>query len=51
MLGNGARQNAVVGAFVGKDDVQHLLARSGLGQLLDELCLGGAGPGPGAEFG
>ncbi|GAB1386199.1 hypothetical protein MASR1M59_13470 [Melaminivora sp.] len=44
-------QQGVAGAGLGKYDVQDLLAGPGLGDAFDELCLGGARPGPGADGG
>jgi hypothetical protein len=35
----------------GENDVQHLLAGAGLGELVDQAGLRGARPGPGADFG
>ena len=51
MLAQRIGEGFVVGALVGEDDVEYLLAGPGLGKLVDQASLGGTGPGPGAVFG
>ena len=51
VLAQGGGQDVVAFALVGKYDVEDLLAGSGLGEPVDQAGLGGAGPGPGADFG
>ena len=46
MLSDGTGQRQVVGALVGKNNIEDLLAGPGLGKLTDQAGLGGAGPRP-----
>ena len=51
VLGHGGKQRGVIVTRVGEDDIQDLLARAQLGDLLDQAGLRASRPGPGADFG